>query len=65
MKHYPKVIATDGKAVVVENLNKLPKSLTLFNNLDKVSYKLLGERELTEVELQELFDEFKINCIIV
>lgn len=62
-KYYPTIIATDGQAVVVEKLNKLPQALTLFDDLNKVAYK--GDTELSERELQQLFDEFKIKCFII
>ena len=60
-----KIITTDGKAVVVEKLHKLPQALTLFDNLDKVSYRTQAGTEITEQELQALFDVNNINCILV
>lgn len=59
------VIATDGETVVAAKLRNLPEKLMIFDNLDKVSYKIVGGELLTEKELQNLFDEYKINCLLL
>jgi len=60
-----KIIATDGEQVVTSSLRALPQKLTIFANLDKVEYKIVGGEQITEKEIQKLFDQNKINCILV
>ena len=60
-----KIIATDGKSIVATSLKKLPQELMIFDNLDKVSYKIVGQEEITEKELQGLFDKFLVPCVLV
>ena len=59
-----KITATDGKNVVVSPLHSLPEKLMIFDSLDEVSYLKDGQL-LTEKELQDLFNEFNINCLLL
>ncbi len=58
------ITATDGKNVVVSPLHSLPEKLMIFDSLDEVSYLKDGQL-LTEKELQDLFNEFNINCLLL